>query len=207
MKKLVSFLLVGCVALGLTACGVGPAPEDGELISRATLLLEASKPYNRLLYEEGIPYTGEEISNGYYLADKEALGQMGIHTLGDLFTQMSGIWTQSYVDNLRETQLFKAIYGTNSLMSQAWCVDGKDGILVMGDEMPLKTDPVEYHYDTLKVEDKEAKRARLSLTVTVTGENGETADLTLYVSMAKQGDTWLLTSPTVARFPTQGDRQ
>ena len=212
MKRILSLVLACLFLLGLVSCGEeAPPPTDEVLLERARELIPMTAPVNRLFYEEGIPYceTGDNVGV-YYPADAAQLSLLGFVKVADILSYMKDVWSEDYVQQIEGSAIFKSVVGDNGVSSYAYCYDSYDKngnfvcVMVNSNGLPIKTDPVTYDLDSLRVVSKSAERARITLTATVSGGEGQTKDVTVDVLLVPEGDTWMLASGTAVKFPTHG---
>ena len=206
MKRI--FLLLLTLCLLCTFWGCKELPEDALLISRAEELIPKTETFNTLFYIKGVPYdTSSSEENGYKKADMAALAIYGIEKIEDSQNLMQGVWSSAYMKRVKKSSLMTSVIEGNSIASYVYCYDKYTkggvytGVMVNVEGLPIQAGEVTYHYDTLKVVEKEETKATLEMNVTVKNTDGDTKDTTLDVVLVLENGVWLLDSNTAVVYP------
>ena len=206
MKRIFLLLLTACLLCSFWGCK--ELPEDELLLSRAKELIPKTETFNRIFYIEGIPleHTFQE-ENGYQKADMSYLAIYGIEKIEDAQDMMGGVWSSAYIEPVKKSSLMTSVIEGNTIASYVYCYDRYTkggvytGVMVNVEGLPIQAGEVTYHYDTLRVVEKEEEKAALELDVTVKNKDGETKNITLDVVLVLENGVWLLDSNTAVVYP------
>ena len=213
-KKLLSLLTVISILFLTVSCGEEKNREynEAEVRAAATELIKATELLNEIYYGEGIPwYRSPTQGNGTYQpADDIWLDQKGFTTVQELKKMTTDVYTKDYCDDVFAS-IFESMKDVNdNINSFARYIQIYDDlsvdeqiplyILVNTKTVPLFTDEVEYHYDTLRISRVKGQKVYAEIGVTVTNSEGKSQNSTIEVALLEEADGWRLDEPTYIKY-------
>lgn len=204
MKKIISVFLIALTLLLLPSCDKDIDYDEAEVKAAAVSLIKESEIYNDIFWGDGIRYLEDNnYRNGnYYAADIAALDELGFKKIEDIYSGAAKVFSSEYLEDI--------LVGVFGIKNGEFFNNGlvryyqeTEYIMVYANYKPLLVDEVKYLYDTVEVLGADGDVVSVKITVKVTrGEDTQTRDKT--IDLVKEGDRWLLDSPTYTSFrPTE----
>ena len=195
MKKIISLVLVAVSLLLLPSCSSDCSYDEAEVKAAAEDLIRDAAVYNDIFWGGGIPYDKGGYSNGiYYAADVTYLHKMGFLKLEDIYKKAANIYSADYLDSI--------YLGMNTNGKVRYYEESKY-IMVNSNYEPFLVDEIRYLYDTLEVLGSDGDTVSVKISVKVTrGEATQTRDKE--IDLVKEGERWLIDSPTYTTFRPEG---
>ena len=203
-----SLILSVVPLLSLAACGDGGTPDreynESEVHSSAVELIKKSELLNEIYWGYGIPYENDtNLANGaYFPAQQTYLDEIGIQTLEDLKAKTREVFSTDMCDWVFESTLSSVGTGTDVFIAryaQKWGgveLDDPEYILVNKNYRVILKDTVEYDYESCKVIGANGNFVTVSISCTVTTEEGLTSNNTILVDLIEENDGWRIATPT-----------
>lgn len=206
VRFVLCLLLVICVSAGATACGRKKnLPDDATLLAEAERLIRASVPLDRLFFVEGLPATEGQGVEGYVPVDTSALAA-GFSSYAGVCAYAHEIYSDALFESFEGLGI-RAVTDGSQLIRRAYCYDKTDKngnpqeFLVSTAGLHKQMDAAEYHLSTLRVKDKSASTARLTVEATVTShDTAETQRRTVTVALVLEDGVWKLDTLTCLTY-------
>ena len=205
---LLTFVVIFAL-FGVTGCEKDRDYDESVVLSEAKILIEKSIVLNDLYYGKGIAWEqNESESNGYYYkADSLSCKSFGVQTLDDIKNLTRDCYTLDYSNQIINTKLTSITDGEGNIRGYARYYqkynaldDTPECIMVYKNSPVYLTDTVEYHYDTLRIEDVKGEEIFVAISVTVTNEKGESQTKELITSLIEQSSGYRLNQPTYVKY-------
>jgi hypothetical protein len=196
---LIIFLILS--AFTLFSCKKSPAYPEEEIIGEARRLIKEAEKINSIYFGSGIPYLDEGEGN-YKKADPAWLSENRIETTDDLREMTTKVYSKEYSEYLFEIML-ASVKTDTAVASYASYIDTDAGILVYTKRTDYIQGELEYHLDKISVEENTKERVRVSVSVTVTNEEGSSQERKKSFNMVKTGESWYLDSGTFLTYNNQ----
>ena len=207
-KKALSIILVVLMLLStLTMTSCNRKFDEAEVISEAKRLLKTAEMLNVVYYGSGIEYIDSEAAIGYYKeAERLHLETLGFHTIGELKEITEQTFSAKYTNTVYTTILSSMKDGitviSNARYYQVYHEETNEPIRIMVNTnfTPMLKGPIEYDYDSMRVEGSKKEKVNLLVDATVSNSEGETQTVTVKVSLVEEENGWRIDAPTYANY-------
>ena len=207
MKKLIALILAVASVFSLAACD--RSYDEGEVLSVAAELIDASVVLNEIFYGNGLPYNQSESSaNGaYYEASVYYLQNVGISTVEDMKSRARLVFSKAYCEQIFGTVL-SPVTDSDYILAMARYYQATDSltgeptaIMVYSKATPILTDEMEYDYDSLVCEGSRGERVYVKIAVSVKdSESGEYHTVYRSIALIEEDEGWRIDSPSYAQY-------
>ena len=198
VKRVIALLLAAVTLLtALESCDRDY--DEAEVKAAAASLIKKSDILETIIFGKGFDYHLEGIGNYKEVNQSDVKNYADM--LGESFTTLDGlksvlskVYTAGYKNDIISGVLSGDINGYTRYYQ-----DGEK-LMIYTNFKIRKTDEMEYHYDTLKVEDVNGEKITVSIDVTVTNSEGKSQKRKIEVDLLEETGGWRLDTPTYAVY-------
>lgn len=202
-KLLILLVLISTVITSLLSCD--RKYDEAEVIAAATRLIQKADVLEDILYGEGYaPDTMDASVGAYKKADifsinqySERLGE-SVNTVDELKAAVMRVYTAGYASNIISVIL------NGSMDSYTRYYQDREDIMVYTTFQKRKTDEIEYHYQTLKVDDVDGEKITVSIEVTVTTKDARAQRKRIQIDMLEESSGWRLDTSAFTVYNDRG---
>ena len=197
-KLLLTLVIFSLVFVSIASCGADV--DEAEVIASAESLIKKADIIEDIIYGKGI--TPSHSGMGAYkeadvthIKEYESLLGEKFETVEDLQTIVIKTYTSGFASDILSGVL------SGDLERGTRYYQEKETVMVYEVYKVMKTDEIEYHYDTLKLkETRGSKTVVVSLDVTITNSEEKTQKRNVEITLKNESGAWKLDAPAYAVY-------
>lgn len=204
MKRIVTLLLLlsllGAGILTFSGCEKD-LPSEELLKAAVGQLIPGSEVINRILFEEDFPTAEHGVTNGPYReADLSFLQPYDLSSLDDIRKYAEKVYSAGAVAQLFRAAVDPQTDAAGGLTRPTYLYDSNGMLMVSDEGRHVRCDKASYDLSTLSVLTREKTRATLSVTATVTNEDGLTQTRQKRLTLVLENGGWRLDNLTCLTY-------